>query len=98
MGALLVLYFYLTGAQQRRASRVFLKRAFAHNGALKEPGFRDGLRHFMHFFEMTLDKFGAWIASADSPQIEAEGLESFRKMMASEKGGMLLVSHLGNMD
>lgn len=98
IGAPIVFYFYLTGTHQRRASHAFLKRAFAYKGIVKKPGFKDGFRHFMHFFEMTLDKFGAWTSSAASPQIEEESLESFRKIMASEKGGMLLVSHLGNMD
>jgi predicted LPLAT superfamily acyltransferase len=98
IGAPLVLYFYLSGTHQRRASHTFLKRVFAYKDPSKKLGFRDGFCHFMHFFEMTLDKFGAWTGSVHSPPLEEESLESFRKIMASEKGGMLLVSHLGNMD
>ncbi|MBP6950779.1 MAG: glycosyltransferase family 2 protein [Alphaproteobacteria bacterium] len=98
IGVPLVLYYYLTGTHQRQASQVFLKRAFSCNNSNKNPRFIDRFRHFMNFLEMALDKFAAWSGRLDLTQIEKEGIENLTKIMASEKGGMLLVSHLGNME
>jgi len=98
IGVPIVLYYYITGPKQRQASQTFLKRIFSLTGSKKTPGFRDYFRHFMNFFEMAIDKFAAWTGRLDLNQIESESLENFKKIMKPGKGGMLLVSHLGNME
>ncbi len=98
MGMPIILYFYLTGKRQRQASQAFLKRVFFFISPQKRLGFFDYFRHFMKFFEMALDKFAAWTGRLDINHIEQEGLENFKKIMESEKGGILFVSHLGNME
>lgn len=94
----IILYFYITGTKQRRASKLFLKRVFSYKNSPRNPGFRDYFRHFVNFLEMALDKFAAWTGHMDLNLIEKESLERFKKIMESDKGGMLLVSHLGNME
>ncbi|HUX79844.1 MAG TPA: glycosyltransferase [Alphaproteobacteria bacterium] len=98
IGIPIVLYFYITGRQQRKASQLFLQRVFSYKNLRKSPGFVDSFRHFLNFLEMALDKFAAWTGQMDLNLIEKESLESFKKIMESDKGGMLLVSHLGNME
>ena len=55
-----VLYFYLTAGERRRASLDFLARAFAASGR-SPPGWWDGYRHFMSFARRALDSFIAWM-------------------------------------
>jgi predicted LPLAT superfamily acyltransferase len=98
IGFPVVLYFYLYGTVQRKASKDFLTRAFARKSPPQVPTVFDGLKHFMHFFEMALDKFAAWAGYMNMGQIEKSSQEKFKKVIAAEKGGMLLVSHLGNME
>lgn len=92
IGAPVVFYFYLTGRRQRQASHEFLKRV------IDKPGTWDGLRHFMNFFQMMLDKFAAWMGRLDINQIDSTGVKTFQKIMSQDKGGLILVSHLGNME
>ncbi len=93
IGAPVVLYFYLTGRKQRLASKTFLGRALR-----TQPTLMDGLRHFMSFFQMLLDKFAAWSGHESSAQIEYHNHAQLNKLMTSKQGGMMLVSHLGNME
>lgn len=93
LGAPLALYFYITGTVQRKASHDFLGRVLK-----KQIGFEEGFRHFMSFFSMVLDKFGAWSGDINLSQLDPTGVQQFKKMMSQEKGGVILVSHLGNME
>lgn len=87
----IILYYFIKGTESRKASYQFLSKI------LKRPvTLRDQLFHFMNFFDMALDKFSGWIG-ASSCCIEEESLTNLKKMMASG-GGVLLVSHLGNME
>ncbi|HBN22596.1 MAG TPA: acyltransferase [Holosporales bacterium] len=93
LGSPLVLYFYLTGTLQRKASHDFLSRVLK-----KQIGFEESFRHFMNFFSMVLDKFGAWSGDIDLSQLDSTGVKQFKKMMAQKQGGVIFVSHLGNME
>ena len=97
-GAPVILYFYITGTKQRQASHKFLERSFTYQGLQKRPGIMDGLRHYMSFLQMILDKFAAWTGDMDHNQIDDTGRESFTRMIGTGKGGVIFVSHLGNME
>lgn len=98
VGIPLVLYFYLKGREQRQASRDFLKRVHHLSHSSKKPGFRESFRHFMSFFEMALDKFSAWTGTLNLSTLSSQDQEKFEALMSAPTGGMLLVSHLGNME
>lgn len=98
IGAPVVLYFYLTGSKQRRASSQFLRRAFRAKDSGHFPSFLDGWRHFMSFFQMLLDKFAAWGGQLSFDSIECDHPEYIQEVMSGAKGGMMLVSHLGCME
>lgn len=98
IGIPIVLYFYLKGKQQRQASHDFLGRVYEKISPLKEPGFRDSFRHFMTFFSMSLDKFAAWSGDLDVSSFSSQDQEKLQQIMTEPTGGILLVSHLGNME
>lgn len=98
IGAPVVLYFYLTGSVQRHASQAFLQHIWSLKKLPRPPGMTDSVRHFMNFFAMALDKFAAWTGHLQAQQIDHSSLLSFDKLMTLGTGGVLLVSHLGNME
>lgn len=93
----LVLYYYLTGTAQRNASKIFLKKVFTIQGRHQDPTFKDSLYHFMNFFNMALDKFSAWVGHSSVQDVTENSITCLKNMMLN-KGGMILVSHLGNME
>ncbi|ALG72916.1 hypothetical protein VY88_15160 [Azospirillum thiophilum] len=93
-----VLYFYLTGTEQRRASHDFLTRAFAAKGMARAPGWRDGYRHFLSFAGRALDSFAAWTGGTKTGEVEPAEVDALRKAEASPRGALFIVAHLGNMD
>jgi predicted LPLAT superfamily acyltransferase len=94
----IVLYFNLTGTEQRRASRSFLRRAFAARGEAREPGWSDSFRHFHSFARKSIETFGAWIGSAGSCSVDPASLRELEKASAGGRGIVLIVSHLGNIE
>jgi len=93
-----VFYFHLTGSEQRRASRDFLRRAFAAQGAARAPITRDLLRHSFSFARKTLDTFAAWIAARDRPPVEVVDAAELARASGATGGFLMIVSHLGNAD
>lgn len=94
----IVLFFYLTGAEQRRASREFLIRAFVARGETRQPGFWSGYRHFFSFAGRALDSLAAWSGSLTSDRMDADDADSLRQAMADRRGAVIVVSHVGNIE
>lgn len=91
-----VLYFYLTGRPQRRASRSFLIRAFAARG-WKPPGWRQGFRHFRSFAGRALDTFIAWTGGVPpSSFLRDDSAGLWRTLEQSQRGALFVVGHVGN--
>ncbi|AIK96369.1 glycosyltransferase family 2 protein [Candidatus Odyssella acanthamoebae] len=90
-----ILYYYCFNKIQRQASQDFLKHAFQMAARVDKPS---SLRHFFSFLEMALDKFGAWTGQMTFDEIVYTSATTFKDLMAQPTGGMLLVSHLGNME
>jgi predicted LPLAT superfamily acyltransferase len=93
-----ILYFYLTGSEQRRASRDFLTRVWAANGRPRKPGPIDGLRHFMSFAGKAIDTFAGWIGGMPTETVAAAEIEDLRQAERDPRGALFIVSHLGNVD
>ncbi|WP_010298456.1 glycosyltransferase family 2 protein [Candidatus Odyssella thessalonicensis] len=98
IGAPVVFYFYLTSQTQRHASKLFFERLAAYNKQPSKASFWNGFKHFMAFFDMALDKFAAWASPSRVDAIDPDSQDRLSQIMASGQGGMLLVSHLGNME
>lgn len=92
------LYFHVTGREQRRASRLFLERAYAALGDTRRPRWSDGLRHSLGFAQRTVDTFIGWVGGVDGNGIELVDQAEIERVMAGGRGIMLIVSHLGNVE
>jgi len=88
-----ILYFFLTGRKQREASYDYLGLVLPHR-----PGLLDGLRHFMNFGRRALDVFLAWTGGVDKSRLRIVTPEAFEALGQSESGGLLLISHYGNVE
>ncbi|GAB2179344.1 glycosyltransferase family 2 protein [Dongia sp. agr-C8] len=94
----IVFYFYCTGSEQRRASRDFLRRAFARSGRARSPGFWDGYRHFFSFATRTLDTFIAWTGGAGAEMVVRGEAAVLAEAEASPHGAIFVISHQGSVD
>lgn len=90
--------FYLSGAEQRRASLDYLRRAYAMRGDHRAPGQIDLLRHIFAFVGKTVESFGAWVSGVDARMIDLPDRPKIAQAFASPRGAVLIVSHLGNID
>jgi predicted LPLAT superfamily acyltransferase len=93
-----VFYFYCTGSEQRRASRDFLRRAFAVAGRTQPPGFWDGYRHFFSFAARTLDTFIAWTGGTGAEMVFRGDTTALAEAEASRDGAIFVISHQGSAD
>jgi predicted LPLAT superfamily acyltransferase len=90
----LVLYFYVTGTRQRRASLDWLARAKAH-GADVEPTHANGLKHAMTFAGAALDRFSAWLGDIGPERVDGIEDAEFVAARADPRGAVVLSAHLG---
>lgn len=91
-----IVYFYATGREQRRASHGYLTRVFAHFGCTRSPGWRDGYRHFMSFAGRTVDSFAAWTGDLTAEAVDHAPGSAIHEAVADSRGSLFIVSHLGN--
>ncbi len=92
---LVVFYFFLAGAEQRRASLDFLARIRAMKGE-PAPSWRDAFRHYLDFATKALDSLIGWAWPEDVGPIEIVGREAASPYLGGRRGALLIVSHLGN--
>lgn len=85
----IVAYFFLTGAEQRRASRAYLGRVLK-----RQPGTAEEFRHFMDFAGRALDTFAAWSGAIPAGCLAVD--EAVARAAADPGGALLVVSHHGN--
>lgn len=91
-------YFHLTSCEQRRSSRLFLRRAYKAQGIECEPGWIDTFRHSFGFARKTVDTFAAWMGGIDPAIIEVVDPQTLDSVTACGQGILLIVSHLGNIE
>lgn len=90
-----VFYFFLAGAERRKASLEFLMRVRALKGE-PAPSWRDGFRHYFDFATKALDTFVGWARPQDIGPVEIVGGEAASSHLGGARGALLIVSHLGN--
>ncbi len=93
-----VIYFYLTGHTQRRASSEYLLRAHAMGWLARKPGPGAGLRHFLSFAFGALDTLEAWtgrLKASDLDGLDRPSVDAARRLPG---GALLITAHVGNPD
>jgi predicted LPLAT superfamily acyltransferase len=94
----IVLYFFLFKAEQRRASRQFLRRCYEAGGLPRAPGSWATLRHFFHFGQAVLDKLVAYNGGIPIEDVVFRGEQEVQAVLDGGRGALLLGSHLGNLE
>lgn len=88
-------YYYLTHHSAREASKQYLQLL----APFIEPKQRASLssyKHFVMFGEMMLDKFLVWMGKIGREDVIFETLTILDRIDSNEKGGIIIISHLGN--
>lgn len=91
-----VLFFFLTGAEQRRSSAQYLRRLHSQGHLRRPPGITDQLRHFMSFGTSALDTVAAWSGELAIGDVEGAETGPFAVADAAPEGAFVLTAHLGN--
>ena len=94
-----LLWYLVTKPEARAASSDYLRRIAAFQGASRiRPGMIAVLSHFASFGENLLDRMLLWSGLFKAERIEFHGQEQMVAQMAEKRGGLLICSHLGNLD
>ncbi|MBI2255695.1 MAG: glycosyltransferase family 2 protein [Proteobacteria bacterium] len=95
----IVLYFYLTGREQRRASAAFLRQAASHGANVRVPqSFGTGFRHFMSFAARAVDTFIGWTGRMAADAVQPGQVNDLIEAERSPYGALFIVAHIGNVD
>jgi len=87
-------WYVLTKPRPRRASQAYLRR-MADYTSTPAPGV---LRHFAAFGESILDKMLLWAGLFKLDTVDLHGSELVVEALAAGRGGLLICSHLGNLE
>ncbi len=97
-----IAWYFAVGAKARAASRAFHEKVYAvpegRDALGRPPGFKASFLHFMNFGSAILDKVGAWMSDIPLSRLDYDNRELFSSTLAAGKGGVLLASHLGNIE
>jgi predicted LPLAT superfamily acyltransferase len=95
-------YFFVFGRPARVASRQFLQRVWSRPEGRRvlghKPTLLDSFRHYLSFGAAILDKVAAWTGSIRLEDISYDNRESFARLERTGQGGVLIGSHLGNVE
>jgi predicted LPLAT superfamily acyltransferase len=94
-----LVWYVMTKPAARAASTDYLRRIAAYqNPSGVKPGRVTVLRHFASFAETLLDRMLLWSGLFEAEPVELHGQEQIVAQMAEKRGGLLICSHLGNLD
>lgn len=95
----LVFFYVLTQKTARAASIEYLHTLKSYSGnKFTGPLLLHVIRHFYAFAESILDKLLIWSGHINKLQYTVHGFDSLKEQLKQGRGGLLLVSHIGNSD
>lgn len=96
---LVVAYFFAFGTTARRASKEYLShvQSFAPEAKIHADAWTS-FRHFLSFAGAILDKLDAWQGRIREDQVVFNGRQKIYEMVEKKVGGLIIGSHLGNME
>lgn len=94
-----IAFYFVVNAYARRSSMDYLQRFAARypEKGLK-PGYWLSFRHFVSFVDSMLDKLASWNGRLPIEQVTMHGREQFLSAINNGNGGVILGSHLGNIE
>jgi predicted LPLAT superfamily acyltransferase len=94
-----IAWYVLTKPRARAASRDFLRQVKRSDPAADvSTGWFGVLRHFASFGESILDKMMVWGGQFDMHNVRQIGRELLADNIAAGRGGLLICTHLGNLE
>jgi len=94
----ILLYFFLTGKVQRRASKRFWQKVYKLEGNTATPSLGQLWKHTRSFGRMALDKFAAWMGDIRVEDLIIPHEDEFDHVLSQDKGIVVFASHLGNIE
>lgn len=88
-------YYYLVQKKARHSSQEYLKRLTSYT-SLQKGSALSSFQHFMVFGEILLDKFLVWMGHIKAEDVVFESPEVLNRIDRDGRGGVIVVSHLGN--
>ena len=93
-----IVYMYFTGGESKKASLNYLKKIAERKGWDKQPGHRQGIKHFYTFAQSAFDKIDAWTGKITIDQVRYSYCDKFKVVLAEQQGSVFIGSHLGNLE
>lgn len=104
-----IAWYVATRPLARRASADFLRRVRVLNPASTSdtsagwtvnglPGIAGVLQHFASFGESILDKMAVWSGTFDLDSVQHRGGDYLKQCIENGHGGLLICTHLGNLE
>ncbi|HVZ99889.1 MAG TPA: hypothetical protein VG841_06200 [Caulobacterales bacterium] len=90
-----ILFFYVMGTRQRRASLDYLRRAWAAQGRTDRPGHWHALRHFFAFGDCLIDKYAAWLGHIVRADVDGTDSAGFEELRRDPRGIAVITAHFG---
>jgi predicted LPLAT superfamily acyltransferase len=98
----IVLYYALTFAGARRASRAYLRRVAETPGGAaalgRRPGWTAVYLHLRAFGLSIFDRLALWFGDAGDLRFEVFGLEEYDRLLRPDRGAFVVGAHLGSFD
>jgi len=96
----IALYYFLRRRLARKASLEYLENVHSFDPDVlgSAPGFRHGLRHFMHFSSAIVDKVVVWSKQLSDNEIDITDNRIFERVVSPEHGKLIIGSHFGNLE
>ncbi|WP_456236953.1 LpxL/LpxP family acyltransferase [Collimonas silvisoli] len=96
-------WYLLSKPAARRASLAYLQRLCAFNPSAARlnrvrPGWRGVFQHFAAFAENILDKMLLWGGMFKTADVVSFGREQMLANVQTQRGGLLICAHLGNLE
>jgi len=88
-------YYYLSNNTARKSSKQYLAYLKPYLDTEQQRSL-SSFKHFFMFGEMMLDKFLAWGGNFNRDNVVFETGQLVKQLDRSKKGGIIVVSHLGN--
>ncbi|MFM2668147.1 glycosyltransferase [Vibrio mediterranei] len=93
-------YYHLTNARARNASQQYLDhlKHYAEHRNIALPDDLTSQKHLLSFGHTMLDKLAAWQGDFSLDNLTIHGQDQFQPLIDSQRGVLLLGSHLGNIE